>query len=69
MVDGIGLDGIVETGRTLHANGLIAMEVIASFEADSIVNRASQWINSSQIDALVAGTRGVLDLQKEESPR
>ena len=44
---------IVETGNTLRANGLVELEQIASFEAALIVNRASQWIKTAQISALV----------------
>ncbi len=44
---------IVETGRTLRANGLVELEEIAHFEAVLIVNRASQWLKMEAVRAFV----------------
>lgn len=56
---------IVETGGTLQANGLIELEHIAHFEAALIVNRASYWIKSAQISALIQNLNGVLTRERE----
>ncbi len=52
---------IVETGRTLRANGLVELEEIARFEATLIANRASQWLKMDAIRALIAAIREGLE--------
>ncbi|HYR75718.1 MAG TPA: ATP phosphoribosyltransferase [Pyrinomonadaceae bacterium] len=58
---------LVETGRTLHDNGLSIVEVIAESTARLVVNRASYQLKAAAVGALVAaleGTRCEGDLQK-----
>lgn len=45
---------IVDTGNTLKANGLVALETIAHISARLIVNRASMKTRFDQVQALVA---------------
>lgn len=44
---------VVETGRTLHENGLVVVEEVARSSARLIVNRASYHARRAQVSALV----------------
>ena len=59
---------LVETGRTLHDNGLSIVEVIAESTARLVVNRASYQLKAAAVGALVAAleaTRREGDLQSD----
>lgn len=49
---------IVDTGNTLKANGLQALETIAEISTRLIVNRASMRTRFDQVQALVSSLRG-----------
>jgi len=51
---------LVETGRTLQANGLVVTAELAASSARLIVNRASHKIHLNQIEDLVRAMREVL---------
>lgn len=44
---------IVDTGRTLHENGLVELETICPSQATVIVNRASHALRFAEIDSLM----------------
>jgi ATP phosphoribosyltransferase len=59
---------LVETGRTLHDNGLIIVEVIAESSGRLVVNRASYQLKAKAVGALIAAleaTRCEGDLQSD----
>ena len=51
---------IVDTGGTLEANGLVAVETIAEISSRMIVNRASMKTRFDEVQALVDALRKVL---------
>lgn len=51
---------IVDTGNTLKANGLVALETIAHISSRVIVNRASMKTRFDAVESLVDGLRGAL---------
>lgn len=55
---------IVESGKTLHENGLVILEEIANLSARLVVNRVSMKMESERIREIIAKIRAVLD--KEE---
>ena len=52
---------IVETGNTLKANGLVAMEHIADVSTRLIVNKTAMKMKYSTIHQLIEQLRGVVD--------
>ncbi len=59
---------LVETGRTLHDNGLIIVDVIAESTGRLVVNRASYQLKAKAVGALIAaleGTAGEGDLRSD----
>jgi ATP phosphoribosyltransferase len=52
---------IVDTGNTLRANGLEALETIAEVSARLIVNKAAMKLRSEALKALVARVAAVMD--------
>ena len=61
LAPGLGLADcivdVVETGRTLEANGLEAVEEVAASTARFIVNRASYHAHRDEVAALLAPLR------------
>lgn len=51
---------IVDTGNTLKANGLVALETIAEISSRLIVNRASMKTRFDQVQTVVDGLREVI---------
>lgn len=51
---------IVDTGNTLKANGLVAMETIADISSRVIVNRASMKTRFDQVQSFIDALRRVL---------
>ncbi len=51
---------IVDTGNTLRANGLEALELIATVSSRVIVNRASMKVRFDQVEGLIGALRGAL---------
>lgn len=51
---------IVDTGNTLKANGLEALELIAEVSSRVIVNRAAMKVRFDQVQALIDALRGAL---------
>jgi ATP phosphoribosyltransferase len=49
---------LVETGRTLHDNGLRIVEVIAESTGRLVVNRASYQLKPKEVGALIAALEG-----------
>ncbi|WP_457751989.1 ATP phosphoribosyltransferase [Thermococcus sp.] len=52
---------IVETGKTLRANGLVEVGKIMNISALLLVNRVSQKVKFEEINELVMTIRGVID--------
>jgi len=52
---------IVDTGNTLKANGLVALETIAEISSRLIVNRASMKTRFAEVQALVTSMDTALD--------
>jgi len=48
---------IVDTGNTLKANGLVALDTIAEISARVIVNRASMKTRFDEVQALIDALR------------
>jgi ATP phosphoribosyltransferase len=51
---------LVETGRTLRENGLVAIDTIIESSARLIVNRASYHLKRAAIAELISALRGVM---------
>jgi len=51
---------IVDTGNTLKANGLEALDTIADISTRVIVNRASMKTRFDEVESLIGGLKGVL---------
>jgi ATP phosphoribosyltransferase len=51
---------IVDTGNTLEANGLVALETIADISARLIVNRASMKTRFDDVQSFISALRAVL---------
>jgi ATP phosphoribosyltransferase len=51
---------IVDTGNTLEANGLVALETIADISARLIVNRASMKTRFDDVQSFIGALRAVL---------
>ena len=52
---------LVETGKTLKANGLTALEKIADISAQLIVNKAAMKLKHQSVRQLISDLRGVLE--------
>ena len=48
---------LVETGRTLHDNGLSIVEVIAESTGRLVINRASYQLKAKAVGALIAALK------------
>ena len=53
---------VVETGRTLHENGLVELESIADCQATLIVNRVAHRLHLSEVRQLLSGLRSLTPL-------
>ncbi|MBC7929672.1 MAG: ATP phosphoribosyltransferase [Rubrivivax sp.] len=58
---------LVETGRTLEANGLVVVETITESTARFVVNRASYQLKAAAVGALLNALGRALDAGREES--
>ena len=54
---------LVETGRTLHENGLTVIDVIAESTGRLVVNRASYQLKTEEVARLVNALKSTLDGQ------
>ena len=52
---------IVDTGNTLQANGLVALETIAEISSRVIVNRASMKTKFDEVQSLIEALRAAVD--------
>lgn len=60
---------IVDTGNTLRANGLEALETIAHISSRVIVNRASMKTRFDEVQALIDGLRAATERHAAEGAR
>ena len=59
---------LVDTGATLRANGLVALETIAAISSRLIVNRASMKMKHERVRALVQALAGAVSAGSEPEP-
>lgn len=60
---------LVETGRTLEANGLVVVDTVVHSSARLIVNRASQKLRLEEHQALIAALEGLLERESDGDQR
>ena len=58
---------LVETGRTLLANGLTPIDHVADISSWLVVNKASMKVQATAVKALIADLRAVVQAQPEDT--
>ena len=56
---------VMDTGKTLHANGLVALEVVADISTRLIANKAAMKMKNVAMKALIADFTAAVSQQRE----